>query len=109
MWRRPGSYLARLTFGFVVAAALFLAIPTSARPAMVAPADGYGFSEGAAMESMDINDVNRELDAVSKTGASWLRILIDWNRIEPAKGQYDWSYVDGLVNAATVHHLKVLG
>jgi hypothetical protein len=38
-----------------------------------------------------------------------LRILIDWNRIEPVKGQYDWSYVDDLVGAAHSHNLKVLG
>ena len=75
----------------------------------MAPADGYGFSEGAQMEFMSIEDADRELDAVSKTGASWLRVLIDWNRIEPAKGQYDWTYVDDLVSAATAHHIKVLG
>jgi hypothetical protein len=85
------------------------ATPVPARTILVAPADGYGFSEGAFMEFMPIGDVNRELDAVSKTGASWLRILIDWNRIEPVKGQYDWSYLDGLVDAARTHDLNVLG
>ena len=109
MWRRAGKSFARLTFGIVVAAALLIAIPTSARSEVIAPAGGYGFGDGAAMEWMAIGDVNRELDAVSKTGASWLRVLIDWSRVEPTKGRYDWSYVDGVVNAATAHNLKVLG
>jgi hypothetical protein len=95
--------------GLAIAAALVVATPVPARTALNAPADGYGFSDGAFMEYMPIGDANRELDALSKTGASWLRILIDWSRIEPVKGQYDWGYVDGLVNAARAHNLNVLG
>jgi hypothetical protein len=81
--------------------------PASTAPA--APADGYGFSAGASMDYLSINDVNRELDAVATTGASWLRVLVDWNRIEPVRGQYDWSHLDAIVAAAQQHHLKVLG
>jgi hypothetical protein len=109
MWRRLGKYLARLSVVVVVAATLVFAVPTPTPATLIVPTDGYGFGDGAAMEFMGIDDVNRELDAVAQTNASWLRILIDWNRIEPTRGQYDWSYVDGLVNAATAHNLKVLG
>src|SRR5690242_17365731 len=109
MGKRRGRHLGQVLLGIAMVAGLALATPAPARPALIVPADGYGFSDGALMEFMPIADVNRELDAVSKTGASWLRILIDWNRIEPVKGQYDWSYVDGLVGAARAHNLKVLG
>jgi hypothetical protein len=86
-----------------------LAPQASARPALSLPAAGYGFGDGAAMQYMAIADVNRELDAVAKTGATWLRILVDWSSIERVKGEYDWTYVDGLVNAARAHNLSVLG
>jgi hypothetical protein len=110
MHNRLGRHLSRLLLGMTMVAGLTLAMPAApARPALLMPADGYGFSEGALMEFMPIADVNRELDAVNKTGASWLRILIDWNRIEPVKGQYDWTYVDDLIDAAHAHNLKVLG
>jgi hypothetical protein len=61
------------------------------------------------MEYMNSDDLNRELDAVSATGATWLRVLVDWNKIEPTKGEYDWGYLDGIVSAAGAHNLKVLG
>ncbi len=109
MRTRAATVLGLWLSGMAVAAGVAGATPVPARQGVIAPADGYGFSDGAFMENMPIDDVNRELDAVSKTGASWLRILIDWSRIEPVKGQYDWGYVDGLVNAARAHNLNVLG
>jgi hypothetical protein len=99
----------RMAVGLLVMGILILTPHAAARPALSQPAAGYGFGEGAAMQYMAIHDVNRELDAVAKTGASWLRVLIDWSSIERVKGQYDWGYVDGLVNAARAHNLKVLG
>jgi hypothetical protein len=107
MHNRLGRHLYRLLLGMTVVAALTVAVPAvPARPALILPADGYGFSEGALMEFMPIAELNRELDAVNKTGASWLRILIDWNTIEPAKGQYDWTYVDDLIDAAQAHTIS---
>lgn len=87
-----------------------IVIPASpAGSAVTAPADGYGFSVGSAWDGQPVDVVNRELDAVSQTGATWLRVLIDWNRIEPAKGRYDWSHLDAVVDAALRHNLRVLG
>jgi hypothetical protein len=83
--------------------------PATAWTALTAPADGYGFSVGASMEFLSMDDINRELDAVSKTGATWLRILVDWNRVEPTEGRFDWNHLDGIVSAAQRHNLRVLG
>jgi polysaccharide biosynthesis protein PslG len=82
--------------------------PTIAVAAVTAPAAGYGFGDGAATDAMSITDLNRELDAVSETGASWLRILVDWNQIEPRQGQYEWSHLDSVVDAARQHNLAPL-
>ncbi len=93
----------------LLAAGLVLPDPprVSAQPA--APAAGYGFSEGSWMLYLNPQDLNRELDAVSQTGASWLRVLIDWNVAEPVQGQINWSVFDRIVDGATARGLKVLG
>ena len=100
MCKRMAGPVVRMAMGFLVIGTLMLTPTASAREALSIPAAGYGFTEGASMQFLPIKDVNRELDAVSKTGASWLRLLIDWSRIEPVEGQYDWRYVDEQVNAA---------
>ncbi|GEE00912.1 hypothetical protein nbrc107696_13580 [Gordonia spumicola] len=90
------------------AAALCVAIGSPARAAVEAPADGYGFAQGAAQIQMSAADLNRELDAVSATKGEWLRVMIDWASIERTKGVYDWTIPDRVIGAARSHHLKVL-
>jgi hypothetical protein len=63
--------------------------------AVTPPQDGYGFSVGAPMTYMSNIDADRELDAVAKTSATWLRVLIDWQLVEPMPGAFNWGYVDG--------------
>ncbi|WP_309224791.1 cellulase family glycosylhydrolase [Mycolicibacterium sp. CBMA 234] len=76
---------------------------------LAVPEGGYGFSVGAPQSWMSDADADRELDAVARTRASWMRVLIDWSRVEPVKGQYNWHYVDHWVNGSTARGLKVLG
>ncbi|MDR3663530.1 MAG: hypothetical protein P4L86_24630 [Mycobacterium sp.] len=73
------------------------------------PADGYGFSVGGPQSWMSDADADRELDAVTRTRGSWMRVLIDWHIVEPVKGQYNWHYVDHWVNGSRGRGLKVLG
>lgn len=109
MKRRAGTVFTRLAAG--VAAVLVAAmVPSSAQAAPPrVPAAGYGFGDGAQLTWLNGADVARELDAVGKTSASWLRVLIPWTLIEPAQGQYDWRQTDLVVNAAAARGLKVLG
>ena len=86
-----------------------LAVPAPAQAAPVVPAAGYGFGDGAQMTWLGPEDVNRELDAVAKTTATWLRVLIPWTQIERAKGQYDWGQLDVVMNGAFSRNLRVLG
>jgi hypothetical protein len=73
------------------------------------PRDGYGFSVGAPMTYMSNMDADRELDAVAKTNATWMRVLIDWHLVEPMPGAFDWGYVDHWINGARQRGLNVLG
>jgi polysaccharide biosynthesis protein PslG len=77
--------------------------------AVTPPQDGYGFSVGAPMTYMSNVDADRELDAVAKTNATWLRVLIDWHLVEPMPGAFNWGYVDHWVDGARQRGLKVLG
>jgi polysaccharide biosynthesis protein PslG len=92
----------------VTVAATVTANPSTAGAAVTAPADGYGFGAGASPVYQSFGDTTREVDAVGKTGASWLRVLVDWNSIEGTQGQYNWGYLDNVVNAARANNLRVL-
>ncbi len=100
---RRGVLVATLIAAFVSVA------PAVSHAGVVAPADGYGFGQGAAPTYSSFEDTNREIDAVSRTGASWYRLAVDWSTIEKSKGQYDWGYLDNAVNTATAKGLRVLG
>ncbi len=90
--------------------ALYVGFPrTLEAHAVAAPADGYGFGVGGAMTWMSPEDADRELDAVTRTGATWLRVLVSWDRIEPMPGAFDWGYLDHWINGAVSRGLRVLG
>jgi hypothetical protein len=54
-------------------------------------------------------EADGELDAAARTGATWLRVFIDWSRVEPMPGAFDWGYVDHWINGALARGIKVLG
>ena len=76
---------------------------------IVVPAAGYGFSVGRPMTTMSAADAEGELDAAAKTGASWLRVIVDWAKIEPSPGTVDWDYMDRWTDGAVSRGLKILG
>jgi hypothetical protein len=93
----------------LVAAGVALAESAPAHAPLNIPAAGYGFGSGSWMLALSPGDLNRELDAVAQTGATWLRVLIDWNTAEPAPGQYHWGVFDRIIDAARSRGLQVLG
>ncbi|KAA0080308.1 hypothetical protein CIW52_26085 [Mycolicibacterium sp. P9-64] len=107
MIERAGRRVARIAA--CVAVVVGLSVTPVANAALVIPPGGYGFGDGAQMTWIGPEDVNRELDAVAKTGATWFRVLIPWTQIEPAKGQYNWGQTDLVIKAALARNLKVLG
>lgn len=109
MYRAASRIVARATTVVLLVTAMTLIGQRPTAEAITPPQDGYGFSVGAPMTYMSIVDADRELDAVTKTGASWLRVLIDWHLVEPMPGAFNWGYVDHWVNGARQRGLKVLG
>jgi hypothetical protein len=105
---RPRRLLARVVVCLAVVVGLTVPPVGEAASASV-PSAGFGFGDGAQMTWLNAADVNREMDAVAKTGASWFRVLIPWSDVEKTKGQFDWAQTDLVVNAAIARNLKVLG
>lgn len=50
-----------------------------------------------------------DIDAMAATGARWIRLGARWGLIERRPGEYDWSTLDRLVEAAVDHGMSVLG
>jgi len=106
---RVGRRVGLLIGALVMVAVLAIAGCRASSAAPVTSPDGYGFAVGSPQIWMSQADADRELDAVAKTGARWLRVHIDWHFIEAVKDQFDWSYADRWINGARDRGLKVLG
>jgi hypothetical protein len=50
----------------------------------------------------------REQDAAEQTGAGWLREELDWDVIEPRKGEWDWERYDLVFGEAAKRGLRIL-
>ena len=104
--------LAPLLVGVLAAAVLVTAVAAAALlPAdrqVTALGERTGFSPGAGIMLADPDDMERELDAVVDSGAGWVRLDVDWSRVEGTRGSYDWDHVDRVVDAARDRDIEVL-
>lgn len=70
-------------------------------PAAVgAVAGGYWTPSGA-------NSVDRQYARLARIGVRHTREGFDWNNIQPAPGQWDWSFADAMMTAAARHEVRV--
>lgn len=69
---------------------------------------GLGISGGHSWLRLDAAELDRQMAIVASTGATWVRLDIDWALIEPVRGQKDWTATDRVVRAASAHALSVL-
>lgn len=76
---------------------------------LVTPREGYGFTAGAPILTLSDVALATQLDAVVDAGGRWLRMPMSWLTAEPARGEFDWSRLDRVVEAARGRGLKVLG
>ncbi|MEO9326902.1 glycosyl hydrolase [Gordonia aurantiaca] len=80
----------------------------STNTALPLTSGGYGFAGGAHLLTLSESDLGRELDAAKRAKATWIRMSLDWNSIETAKGSFNWTVPDRIINAARARGLKVL-
>lgn len=89
---------------------------TFARRAAALAASGLlwvlaGASPASAQKLLGAN-VHQSLDvghdATKAAGLGWARIDLNWFQCEPSQGAYDWTLLDGVVDAAKARGLNVL-
>lgn len=61
------------------------------------------------LEAQDPAKVAKSLDAMKALGVNDVRIVIPWGLTETANGQYNWSSIDNMVNAAKARGMTILG
>jgi polysaccharide biosynthesis protein PslG len=76
--------------------------PTATSPS----AWGYGFQIHVWGASQDAK--NQTMRVVTRAGFSWIKHQIEWQAVETAPGQYDWSELDSIVATAVRSGLRVL-
>jgi len=68
----------------------------------------FGVASVATMWSDSPQGYADEARAIRNVGADWIRIVVPWPKIEPTRGNYDWSTGDNAVQAARAAGLNVL-
>lgn len=53
-------------------------------------------------------DWERDLDNITATGLTMVRIWLPWTQVNPRPGQWEWREIDGILDAAARRGLKVL-
>lgn len=62
----------------------------------------------ADLSRYDTGAREQALTAMESSGLRWVRQRFAWDRIEPARGQYDWAEWDNLVAAFSRHNLRIV-
>ena len=95
---------ARLRFllsALALAAALAGTAPASGEPPPV-----LGVNVGtAALEGAEQSDL---LNKLVEAGVASIRMELDWNRVEPRSGEFEWADFDAFVDAARERDLEVV-
>ena len=48
-------------------------------------------------------------DGASLWGVKWVRFFIDWDVVEANEGEYDWHWIDNVVQSYSAQHLALMG
>jgi hypothetical protein len=70
----------------------------------------FGVAAGGAIHNEDPATLGRDLNAIQRLHAEWLRVDINWATIQDhGPTSYNWAPIDRVVQGATARGLKVLG
>lgn len=70
---------------------------------------GFGIAYGDTLTWKADGDLNRGLDDAVALGATWIRVDLSWNDIQPdSAAEYIWHRFDRVAEAARSHRLNVL-
>ena len=105
-----GAVVIALASTFALLLAVLPAIETD-DPRYVDVIDGDQVGLALAFVPLFATDeeLERDLDAVAATGATWIRFDFYWAVLEPERGSYRWEITDRVVREARERGLRVLG
>ena len=84
--------------------------PPPPPPPPAPPAQRFGMASGGAIQNLSSTDLAQYLDGVVAAHSGWLRVDINWDRIQAGgPSSYDWAPFDAVVSAARARGLNVLG
>lgn len=107
MTRRRPQVAARI--GLSVVLALGLQAWGIASPVLAhAAAAPFGVASVATMIGGPPDDYLAEAQAIKDAKGSWIRIVVQWHKIEPTRGNFDWSTGDNAISAARAKGLNIL-
>ena len=72
------------------------------------PADAFGYGiqiQGAANSGAD---PAAAVAAAQKLGMNWIKQQVRWSEIEPGPGEFNWDWIDGVINDANNAGLYVM-
>jgi polysaccharide biosynthesis protein PslG len=80
-------------------------VPTAA---IVESSSTLGFAD-SELYTLSTTEMDQQLSMMQGIGVENVRISISWQDIESPQGQYDWSAIDNVVNAAEARNMGILG
>jgi hypothetical protein len=69
---------------------------------------GIGIAYGDVLPFLSGSQLGAELDDAVNVGATWIRVDLAWDDVQPVKGPYSWTRFDQVVAAARQRHLSIL-
>lgn len=110
---------ALLGLALVLAIGACSGVPTSGGGVPPAPAPapapgggldgGAGFAEGAGLLWGSSAELAQRLDGIAATGATYVRVDVDWSVAQPGPSTWNWGPIDRVVQAIRTRGLHVLG
>jgi hypothetical protein len=78
-------------------------------PPLTAGVLGFGVAYGDTLTWKNDKDLARALQDANDLGATWIRVDLSWNDIQPeSSGDYLWGRFDRIAEGARAHRLNVL-
>lgn len=83
---------------------------TPSEPTTPIETKAYGIAAGSSLLQLNESDLDRQLDGIAASGATWVRVDFSWPSIQPINAShYQWDLYDRIVSEANERNLKILG
>ena len=74
----------------------------------VGPASAWAYGSQVQLWHFNQDAKRQTVGLVQQAGFNWIKHQVEWQAIETARGQYDWSQLDAIVDTAAAANVKVL-